>query len=48
MRPSSSSLLATRLMALLLAACSSPPHQMPDRRDSKAFTVELASDVAYR
>lgn len=48
MRPSSPSLLATLLMPLLLAACSSPPHQLPDRGESKTFTVALASDVAYR
>jgi hypothetical protein len=37
------------LLALLLAAaCSTPPHSLPERGETRTFTVSEASDVVYR
>ena len=30
--------------ALLMAGCSSPPHELPDRGEAKSFTVLAPSD----
>ena len=34
--------------ALAMAACSSPPHELPERGESKSFTVFATSDEVYR
>jgi hypothetical protein len=36
------------LAATLVAACSSPPHELPTRGESKLLTVQLPTDVVYR
>jgi hypothetical protein len=40
--------LALALVALFVAGCSSPPHELPTRGESKTFTVKESSDVVYR
>ncbi len=40
--------LLMSVVVAMLSACSSPPHELPSRGESKSFTVAQPTDVVYR